>query len=95
MKNTMKRKTAAKLGLHKYSTGKPCKNGHSGLRYTDTGACIGCNGAYQKRIRKIRSEAANENLGGENKLLTIPCHPDDTDAILQFANALTIARTLT
>ena len=33
---------ARRRGLHKYATGKPCKYGHIGQRYTVSGACISC-----------------------------------------------------
>ena len=37
----MKRRQAQELGLKKYFTGKPCKNGHLSERYIG-GVCISC-----------------------------------------------------
>src|ERR1700744_6069952 len=36
------RKDAAKLGLKKYFTGEPCKNGHNCERYVTSGSCQEC-----------------------------------------------------
>lgn len=36
------KKTAASLGLTKFFTGLPCKNGHLSDRYVSTGACLAC-----------------------------------------------------
>lgn len=36
------RDLAAKAGQVTYSTGKPCKNGHSAERYTSSGHCVQC-----------------------------------------------------
>lgn len=38
----MKRREAKTLGLEKYTTGKPCKNGHLAERYTVNGTCVEC-----------------------------------------------------
>ena len=35
------------LGLVKYNTGKPCKNGHLSERYTNSSSCLAC-----EKIRK-------------------------------------------
>lgn len=45
----MERKDAKKLGLSKYTTGRPCINGHITHRYTSTGSCNECiNGTHRK-----------------------------------------------
>jgi hypothetical protein len=36
------RKDALALGLKRYFTGKPCKNGHMAERYVRNSACLGC-----------------------------------------------------
>ena len=36
------RDEAHRRGLTVYRTGKPCKRGHTGLRYVSTGACAEC-----------------------------------------------------
>jgi hypothetical protein len=38
----MKRREAKALGLEKYNTGKPCRNGHLADRYTKNGTCVVC-----------------------------------------------------
>lgn len=42
----MTRKEALEMKLRKYNTGKSCKRGHNGWRYTNTGACIQCIAMY-------------------------------------------------
>lgn len=42
-----KRMDAASKGELKY-LGNPCKRGHEGWRYTQSGACIECNAAANK-----------------------------------------------
>lgn len=46
------RSEAAKRGLLKYYTGKPCKRNHLDLRYTNTGACRACMCSYAKFKRE-------------------------------------------
>lgn len=41
----MDRETARALGLKRFRTGKPCKNGHLGFRHVATGGCIDCRAA--------------------------------------------------
>ena len=36
------RMAAAKLGLNKYYTGKPCRNGHKSERYVLSCTCVQC-----------------------------------------------------
>ncbi len=36
------RMQAAKEGLNKYNTGKPCLNGHRSPRYVHNGTCVQC-----------------------------------------------------
>lgn len=42
-----KRMSAARRGEPKF-LGNPCKRGHEGWRYTQSGACIECNAAANK-----------------------------------------------
>ncbi|MDN0126884.1 hypothetical protein QVO16_07905 [Yersinia massiliensis] len=55
------RTDAAKVGLLKYYTGKPCRNGHLGERYTVNGSCVECNAnhtiAQRKRIKTLMAQA--------------------------------------
>jgi len=41
----LSKKDAKALGMKVYRTGKPCKDGHTGYRYTSTGNCIECHKA--------------------------------------------------
>lgn len=45
------RKQAYYEGKSKYYTGVPCIRGHSGMRYTNTGACCGCISVYSQQKR--------------------------------------------
>lgn len=47
----IKRSEAKSLGLKRYFTGKPCKNGHIEERETHGGACIGCRKDHYQRSR--------------------------------------------
>lgn len=42
---------AAHLSGHTKYLGKPCRHGHSGLRYVSTGGCVDCccNDRYRRR----------------------------------------------
>ena len=67
----MKRVDALAVGLRCYETGKPCKAGHVGPRYTSTGHCVECQrtrratangrGAVPESSGNIRQDA---RLGG-------------------------------
>ena len=45
-------KIARRLGLKSFFTGKPCRNGHIGPRYTSTGVCCACN-AKNTRVWRL------------------------------------------
>lgn len=47
------RAEAQSLGERKYDTGKPCRNGHTGPCYTQSGVCAEC-----LRVSQRRAEAA-------------------------------------
>jgi hypothetical protein len=55
------RMEAAKLGLLRFYTGKPCKHGHDSERYTRTNTCIECaklaTDRYNQKIREVIDEA--------------------------------------
>lgn len=57
---TMTRAQAAQAGLNKYDTGKPCKNGHRAMRYTQSGTCEGCLRASQQRAQAVHAASAPE-----------------------------------
>lgn len=58
------REEAAKLGLPRYFTGKPCSKGHVSERYTMQGACVECvhntNAARTSQIKKWMKEAKDK-----------------------------------
>jgi hypothetical protein len=55
------RTLAARLGLHRYFTGRPCIAGHVAERQTLSGACVECqrlsSRANRERIRKLLKAA--------------------------------------
>jgi hypothetical protein len=54
-------RAAAKLGGEMlYSTGRPCRNGHSSPRYTSTGTCVECTAIRVKRHKTINPTRARE-----------------------------------
>lgn len=56
----MERTEAKKLGLKTYDTGRPCKNGHSTYRYTQSGTCAGCIAAEHSRSADPNAAARRE-----------------------------------
>lgn len=46
------RKQAQEQGLKHYYTGKPCKHGHTALRFTKKGMCVECNRNHNTALRK-------------------------------------------
>lgn len=54
------KKQAVALGLKKYFTGKPCKQGHISERYVSGGACIECHIIYAKSISEKQSKYCKE-----------------------------------
>lgn len=53
----MERSEARALGLNKYSTGKPCTNGHVAERYVQSGSCVAC---IAQSVVRARDEYAAE-----------------------------------
>lgn len=80
----MTKKVAREKNMHKYYTGKLCKNGHHDLRYALTGACVSCIAVYGK---------ARYQHPGEH-LVKVWAHEDDIDTIKNMAGALRLARKL-
>ena len=61
------RKDAISLGLRKYYTGEPCRNGHIAERYVQSGTCQECiNGSRSSAIITARSTIAGEILPPED-----------------------------
>jgi hypothetical protein len=70
----MKRREAKALGLTKYNTGKPCRNGHLADRYTISGICLEC--GKESALRNLESlkqsvkkykESHKEEISQKNK----------------------------
>lgn len=53
MKGTMTRAEARTAGLRHFYSGEPCRHGHNGIRYTQSGACYAC---IKASIDKTRGE---------------------------------------
>lgn len=71
---------AAKLGLKKFYTGKPCRHGHMAERYVSTQACLAC----------LRGMDAIDVVK-----LTFMVHPKDEATVREYVEAVAAARTLT
>jgi hypothetical protein len=68
----MKRREAKALGMDKYDTGKPCRNGHLSDRYISNGECIECHKLKIKNYDRKNSdkkyyEANKEEISKKNK----------------------------
>lgn len=48
------RQEAFRLGITRYFTGKPCKNGHLAERDTLRGDCLQCRNAYMREYQAKR-----------------------------------------
>lgn len=59
---------AARQGLTRYYTGRPCLRGHDAERYVSSGQCCQCNleqaRANYREIQELRRQAA-EQISGE------------------------------
>lgn len=69
----MERSEAIKLCLHKYNTGRPCRNGHMADRYTYNGSCTGCIRASTRDIYKSKTD----QLDIKTELIIINIHKND------------------
>lgn len=56
MKRVPEWEAAKAAGLPRYSTGKPCRNGHLSERYTKGGKCIVCEAERQRRAARRHIE---------------------------------------
>jgi hypothetical protein len=54
----MNRTEAARAGLTRYDSGKPCRAGHYSPRYTSTGNCVACLAASRKSLVQLRNATA-------------------------------------
>lgn len=55
----IERHDAARKKLRKYFTGKPCRKGHVGERYTTNGGCVKCSLKHAEEVRQEIREALN------------------------------------
>lgn len=65
MRPVPERQAAKAAGQQYYETGKPCRNGHIGPRYTSTGICVACGrknvqAHYAKHIEGPEQSAARQ-----------------------------------
>ena len=51
---------AAKAGLNRFYTGKPCRNGHLSERYVLNGTCVQCAFESTGRHRSVFAKALRE-----------------------------------
>ena len=85
------REIAVQNGHPYYSTGKPCKNGHTCARYTISSVCVQCNRDRSKRnADKVRKIAFNHGIGLVRTNIGI--HPDDLEKAEGFLKALLFDR---
>lgn len=86
------RKEAIARGLAKYFTGVPCKHGHLEQRYTVTSACVSCLRGYRGRIQQ-RVNTNKMALQLNYVQCSVKVHPQDVDAVNDFAEIVNNART--
>lgn len=89
MREVKTRRQAAEAGENKYFTGRPCKNGHLSLRYTNSGICCACNVAAAKKYNNGLRVAKNTSQAG---LFAYSLHVDDFPAALAYCQALDLMR---
>ena len=61
----MERSEAIKLSLPRYTTGRPCKNGHLAYRYTQSGTCSECinpNNGSKPHMAELRVRVFDKHL---------------------------------
>lgn len=89
MKTIKTRREAADAGESKYYTGKPCKNGHDGMRYTASGICCKCNSdGVKKYAGRLNAAKVSRAVGAFVHNL----HPDDHAAARAYCQALDLQR---
>ena len=83
------RREAAEAGESKYYTGRPCKNGHDGMRYTASGICCACNSLGAKKyVARLNTGKTSRAVGSFIHHL----HPDDHAAARAYCQALDLQR---
>lgn len=81
--NKITRRTATKLKLKKYFTGKLCKNGHVNYRYTKSGVCVSCIYESRKTVPKLKITK-----------LTIKIANEDRDTVISLIRSINKTRGL-
>lgn len=89
-REVISRRDAMARGMQKYYTGEKCHRGHLDFRYIKGGACVSCRSFEQREKDKKR----NQLMAARAVVLKVPCHPDDRAAILEFAEMIMLARSL-
>ena len=85
------REIAVQNGHKYYRSDKPCRNGHTDLRYTLSSVCVMCNREKAKRnSENVKRIALNHGLGLVTSKLGI--HPDDLATVESFIKALLLDR---
>lgn len=87
----MTRKEAIARGLYRYVSKNPCKRGHEALRYSNTGACVGCINSYAARNRAKQKENY-KRLKAQRKIVTYNIHVDDEERLNSYVKALAVMR---
>lgn len=89
LKTTMiSRNDAKTVGLKRFFTGRPCKNGHLAERFVSTGTCVECaKNAVQSHRLRFRSSLPWSTL-------TAKLHPADHAAVMDYVDRLNMARGL-
>ena len=82
----MDRKTAIATGAKIYQPETPCISGHTGPRYTRSGACLEC-----LAEAKVRAAAARGEEGGLISL-KIRLHPEDVGVVQALVAQMVQAR---
>lgn len=90
----MERKIAKLLGMIRYFTGKPCRNGHIASRFTQSGTCSECINVPKRLQAKIRKERRllDSLYCMHFAKITIRAFPEDWKLIFDTAVALTTYR---
>lgn len=82
----MERNEAFAAGQLTYTTGRPCKHGHTSPRYTKSGICQQCNRDNVKTFNTNR----NALMGRKLEQLTLFVPLEHHQAVREYANLLTL-----
>jgi|SRR5208337_3465830 len=90
---TTTRSEAVRKGLYRYYTGKPCRNGHTAMRYTMTSVCSEC---QKWRAQKYRHGVEEQRVAMRLNKVIVQYHIDrlDQQHLDEYIKALNDARDL-